>query len=203
MEKIDLRKELQSLYAPSAKEVALVEVPTQQYLMVDGQGDPNTSAAFAAAAEVLFSLSYCLKFLVKKGPPAVDYRVMPLEGLWSAEDMASFSTSNKEAWLWTIMIMQPKWVDEALVERARAEVGRKKPRMDLGAVRFEPMSEGLCAQILHIGPFAEEGPAVARLHAHIAAIGREPGGRHHEIYLSDIRRADPAKWKTILRQPLR
>lgn len=202
MEKIDLRKELKLLYHSSAREATVIEVPSMNFLMVDGEGDPNTSQAYAEAIEALFTVSYTLKFLVRKGDPAIDYGVMPLEGLWWADDMEAFSQADKSNWKWTAMIMQPPFVTSELIGQALAEVKKKKNPAAVSAVRFERFSEGECAQIMHIGPFSEEGPAIATLHRFIADRGRRRVGRHHEIYLSDIRRADPAKWKTIIRQPM-
>jgi hypothetical protein len=202
MRKIDYRKALKHLYGPSAKNVVRIEVPPQNYLMVDGAGDPNGSPDFAAAVEALFALAYSIKFMVKKGPLAVDYGVMPLEGLWWAHEIARFSIHDKSNWQWTLMIMQPDLVTGELVERAVAEVRWKKNPAALDRLRFESLSEGACAQILHVGPFSEEGPAVEKVHRYIESLGRRPAGKHHEIYLSDIRRAAPDKWKTIIRQPM-
>ncbi|HQP75690.1 MAG TPA: GyrI-like domain-containing protein [Acidobacteriota bacterium] len=202
MPKIDYRKKLKSLYSPSATAVVQVEVPPQSYLMVDGAGDPNGSPKFAAAVEALFAVAYTVKFMVKKGPLAVDYGVMPLEGLWWADDMARFSIGDKSHWQWTLMIMQPDLVTGELVERAMAEVRRKKAPAAIDRLRFEVLAEGACAQILHVGPFSAEGPAVEKVHRYIESLGRRPAGKHHEIYLSDIRKAAPAKWKTIIRQPM-
>jgi hypothetical protein len=201
MTKLDLKQQLKHLYQPSAKEVVLVDVPPMNYLMVDGEGDPNTSQAYADAVEALFAVAYTIKFVVKKGDLAIDYGVMPLEGLWWAEDMANFSVDDKSNWQWTMMIMQPDFVTEALVNTAIAEVTKKKNPAAIAKVRFAPFTEGSCAQILHIGPFSAEGPTIEKVHQFIAARGNL-AGKHHEIYLSDIRKADPAKWKTIIRQPM-
>ena len=201
MKKIDLKRELKSLYRPSAKEVVQVEVPAMNFLMIDGRGDPNTSPSYQEAVEALFSVSYAIKFKVKK-TLAIDYGVLPLEGLWWADDMAKFSVADKSDWKWTMMIMQPEFVSAALVRDTIVEVNKKKELPALAKMRFESFLEGACAQILHIGPFSAEGPTVAKVHAFIAAVGKRTG-RHHEIYLSDIRKADPARWKTVIRQPLR
>lgn len=202
MTKLDLKKALGQLYRPSAREVAEVEVPAFDYLMIDGAGDPNTSQEFAQAAEALFAVSYTAKFMVKKGAQALDYAVMPLEGLWWADDMSAFAAGDKSKWKWTLMIMQPSLVGKDLVDAAIAEVRRKKDSPGLAKLRFEAFAEGRCAQILHVGPFSEEGPTIARLHAFIDARSQRTG-KHHEIYLSDIRRADAKNWKTIIRQPMR
>lgn len=202
MSRIDYKKELKSLYTASAKQPAFVDVPTLNYLSVDGIGNPNTSSEYLEAVQALFSLSYTIKFSVKKGTRAVDYGVMPLEGLWWVDDMSQFSVTRKDEWKWTMMIMQPAIVTQAIVDTCRAELARKKGLPALPKVRFSACDEGKAAQILHIGPFSEEGPTIAKLHAFIAASGFKLAGKHHEIYLSDIRRAAPAKWKTIIRQPV-
>jgi hypothetical protein len=200
MEKIDLKKDLKHLYQPSAKEVVEVDVPTMNYFMVDGEGDPNTSQSYTDAVEVLFMVSYAAKFLVKKGASAIDYGVMPLEGLWWADDLSKFSTNDKSNWKWTAMIMQPSFVTSEILEHAISDVTKKNPS-GIARLRLEPFSEGRCAQIMHIGPFSEEGPTIEKVHRFIDSRGRRTG-KHHEIYLSDIRKADPSKWKTIIRQPM-
>ncbi|WP_273425168.1 GyrI-like domain-containing protein [Curvibacter lanceolatus] len=127
---------------------------------------------------------------------------MPLEGLWWAEDMSSFTRGNREKWKWTMMIMQPSFIDTDSIGAAIAEVGLKKKTPAVAKLRFETFHEGRCAQIMHIGPFSEEGPTIQRVHDFIEERA-QISGKHHEIYLSDIRRADPKNWKTIIRQPMR
>lgn len=201
MPKIDVKKDLKQLYQPSAKQVVEVDVPSFKFLMIDGVGDPNTSSAYAEAVEALFSVSYAAKFQLKKGAQAIDYAVMPLEGLWWADDMAVFAAGDKSQWQWTMMIMQPSFVENAVVEAAIAEVGRKKRLPGVARLRLDEFAEGRCAQILHVGPFSEEGPTIRRVHDFIESRSALTG-KHHEIYLSDIRRADPSKWKTIVRHPM-
>jgi hypothetical protein len=201
MQKIDLKKDLKHLYLPSNKEVVIVDVPTMNYLMVDGEGDPNTSPAYADAVETLYAVSYSIKFMVKRGALAIDYGVMPLEGLWWADDMSKFSVEDKSGWKWTMMIMQPGFVTETIADNAVSDVRKKKNPAAISKVHFEALTEGKCAQILHIGPFSAEGPTIEKVHQYIAARGK-PRGKHHEIYLTDIRKADPAKWKTVIRQPM-
>ena len=201
MPKLDLKRELKHLYRASAREVVQVEVPTFQFLMIDGQEDPNTSQDYAEAVEALFSVSYAAKFMVKKGAQGIDYAVMPLEGLWWSDDMSAFITNDRSKWRWTMKIMQPHFVEEALIRAAIAEVKRKKGLPAVDALRLESFSEGLCAQMLHVGPFSEEGPTIQRVHDYIG-MHSALRGKHHEVYLSDIRRADPSKWKTIIRQPM-
>ncbi|SEI93744.1 hypothetical protein SAMN04488058_102263 [Deinococcus reticulitermitis] len=201
MPKMDLKKELKHLYQPSAKEISVVDVPALKFLRIDGAGDPNGSAEYADAVAALFAVSYALKFKVKKGDPSTDYGVMPLEGLWWAEDMTNFNVQDRRDWLWTMMVMQPDFITVDLVLEAIAETRRKKPLGALSGLRFETFTEGKAAQILHIGPFSEEGPKVQRLHEFIAERD-ELSGKHHEIYLSDITKAAPKQWKTIIRQPM-
>ncbi|MCP4184757.1 MAG: hypothetical protein GY761_15815 [Hyphomicrobiales bacterium] len=171
------------------------------FLMIDGKGDPGNSTEYSQALEALYGVSYTLKFAVKKGPVAIDYGVMPLEGLWWADDMSVFVSGDKSQWQWTMMIMQPDFITQAMVDEAVATVKAKKNPEALPLLRFEAFDEGMCAQTLHIGPFSEEGPTIQRVHDFIDENSSRRG-KHHEIYLSDIRRAAPAKWKTIIRQPM-
>jgi hypothetical protein len=201
MEKIDFKKSLKHLYGASHKGVQFVNVYEMQFLMIDGKGDPNTSEDYQQAVEALFALSHAIKFLVKRGEWGVEYSVLPLESLWWVEDMKKFDINKKDDWLWTAMIMQPAIVTKTVVERATQRVRLKKDPVALSKIRFENFAEGACAQILHVGPFSEEGPTIERLHAAIKEDDREPRGKHHEIYLSDMTRAKPEKWKTVLRQP--
>lgn len=200
MEKIDYYSILKHLYQPSAKAVVIVDVPPMNFVMIDGTGDPNSSEEYQQALESLYSISYTLKFMVKNGASAIDYRVMPLEGLWWVDDMRDFSIHAKSEWKWTAMIMQPPVVTSEMVDAA-FDLARKKGLAAAIKARFESFNEGLCAQILHIGPFTAEGPTIAKVHDFIHARG-ELRGQHHEIYLSDIRKANPSKWKTVIRQPM-
>lgn len=201
MEKIDYKKQLRELYKPRAKKVVEINVPKMNFLMVDGKGAPGTSD-HVDAIEALYSVSYTLKFMIKKGEIGIDYGVLPLEGLWWADDMSDFVEGNKSNWIWTMMIMQPDLVTETLARSAIHQVQEKKTLPAIGKVRFEGFVEGLCAQTLHVGPFAEEGPTVEKVHAFIRESGHSLTGKHHEIYLSDIRRAAPENLKTIIRQPM-
>ncbi len=199
--KVDLKKTLKELYSPSAKAPQTVIVPEMSFLMVDGHGDPNRSSEYATAVQTLYTLSYTLKFMVKKAGGA-DYSVMPLEGLWWSEDMSDFANANKSNWDWTAMIMQPEYVNAALVGEALKAVGAKKPAPVLAPVRLAAFNEGLSAQIMYFGPYADEGPTIARLHQFIADSGRRLRGKHHEIYLGNPQRTAPEKLKTIIRQPM-
>jgi hypothetical protein len=200
VEKIDLRKDLKYLYSPSAKEVAEVVVPPMSFLMVDGEGPPG-GEQYVAALGALYPLAYTLKFALKK-ERGLDFPVMALEGLWWAEDMGAFASMDENAWIWTAMIMQPDFVTQDDFENARADVERKKGgSAALAAARLDCFDEGRCAQIMHIGPYSEEGPTIEKLHAFITERGGRLRGKHHEIYLGDPRRAAPEKLKTVIRQP--
>lgn len=190
------------LYKARKNEVEIVEVPSINFLMADGQGDPNTSSAYKEAVETLYALSYALKFALKKAQ-GLEYKVGPLEGLWWAEDMAEFSTERKGDWKWTMMIAQPEAITPEWLEKVREEVRRKKNLPALDRMRLEVYAEGPSAQILHLGPYAAEGPTIQKLHAFIRKQGGGLDEKHHEIYLSDPRRTRPEKLKTILRQPYR
>lgn len=203
MSKIDFKTEYRSLYSAPQKDFVLVEVPPLSYLMFDGRGDPNTAPEYQHAIEALYSLSYTLKFMSRRAFGR-DYVVGPLEGLWWADDMTSFIRRDKASWAWTMMILQPDWITVAHVAAARAEVLMKKGLPGIEKARLEMLAEGLCAQVLHVGSYDNEGPTLARLHSvWLPAQGLVATGRHHEIYLSDPRKIEPAKLKTLLRQPVR
>ena len=203
MEKLDLKKQYKTLYRPATGVVSVVDVPDFNFLMIDGHGDPNSAPAYAVAVQALYALAYTLKFTLKKGPAAIDYPVMPLEGLWWVPDMSLFSAANKDAWLWTMMIMQPDVVTAALVADVLPEVQRKKDLPALAQVRFERYAEGCAAQIMHIGPYSAEEPNIRKVHDFIHERGCERSGKHHEIYLGDPRRTAPEKLQTVVRQPFR
>lgn len=201
--KIDLKKELRDLYTAPIRNEAIVDVPELTFLMVDGSGDPNTSIEYRDAVGALYSLSYGLKFAVKKGVEQVDFAVMPLEGLWWSEDPAVFTMEQKDKWLWTAMIMQPKYVTRALFEDTMARVAKKKPSDSLKKVKLSTFREGPSAQIMYVGPYSDEGPTISKLHAFIAQNGYTLAGKHHEIYLGNPERTAPHKLKTIIRQPFK
>jgi hypothetical protein len=202
MEKVDFRRERTDLYNPSAKDFTEVDVPDLAFLMIDGEGDPNASESYAQALEALYALSYAIKFASKQGLDR-DYVVAPLEGLWHSDRMSSFVDRSKSEWKWTMMIRQPDWLDEGMVDDARAK-SEKKGLASLGDVRWQRFAEGTSVQILHVGSYDDEAPTIERLHSeYLPQHGLVENGLHHEIYLSDPRRVDAAKLKTILRQPVR
>lgn len=208
-EKIDFKKSLDSYQARKGT-FRLLDVPEQHYLMVDGHGDPNASPAFAEAIETLYPVAYGLKF-ASKNYLGRDYVVPPLEGLWWAEDMASFTTArDKTRWSWTLLLLVPEWLGAADVDaactgaRAKADAKSTAPPPRLDSLRLHTLAEGRCAQTLHVGPFDAEGPVLEEMHtSFIPDQGLALTGTHHEIYLSDVRKTAPEKLRTILRQPVR
>lgn len=202
MLKIDFKKTLSQLYSASRKDFMLVEVPAMQFVMIDGDGDPNVAPAYESAIEWLFSVSYAMKFAAKADLQK-DYVVPPLEGLWQADDPKDFIARLKEKWRWTMMIMAPDFLDAAMFSSA-VEKARRKLGAPPASLRLETYVEGPSLQILHVGGYDDEGPTLARLHNEVMpSRGLTFAGRHHEIYLSDARKTAPAKLRTILRQPVR
>jgi len=201
MGKVDFKKSLDA-YRAKVGEFRIVEVPELHYIMIDGQGDPNTAPEYRDAVETLFPVAYKLKFVSKRELDR-DYTVMPLEGLWWADDMDTFTVARDTSqWCWTMMIMAPEWIDQAMLDRVVEMLSADGPPR-LRDVRLEPLAEGQCVQTLHVGPFDAEGPVLETMHRDfIPSRGLKPRGKHHEIYLSDPRRTAPEKLRTILRQPV-
>jgi hypothetical protein len=206
MRKIDLKKELRYLYVPSARQVEVVEVPRFDFVMVDGKiepgASPGISPAFQQALEALYGISYTLKFNSKlRAENPIDYSVMALEALWWMEQ-GEFDITRPENWCWTAMILQPDHITGEMYQDALTQLRKKKPGLALDRLRFESFQEGLCMQIMHIGPYAEEPVTLTRMQAFAEQNGYLMCGKHHEIYLGDPRRADPSKLKTVLRHPI-
>jgi len=199
----DVKRELRALYAPKNRDWEMLEVPPQRFLAVAGSGDPNTATAYVEAVEALYAVAYTVKFTSKRGGGR-DLVVGPLEGLWYADDASVFSARDKAAWSWTMMISQPDWVSDTQIEEAVTAARTKKkalPALDL--LRIERLDEGLCAQLLHVGSYDDEAPALARLHGEVLPrAGLREGGRHHEVYLGDPRKVAPQKLRTVVRQPV-
>ena len=202
--KVDFKRTLKEYYQPSSKEVVRVDVPEMQFLMIDGMGSPGDSKEYQDALAALYPIAFKMKFLSKaKGK---DYVVPPLEGLWWADNMDDFTEGNRDKWKWTMMIMQPDWITHNMVNEAIKITKEKKLELSevLPKLRLERYKEGQVAQIMHIGPYSEEGATVQRVHNFIQKEGRKFDGhsnKHHEIYLSDPRKANPATMKTVIRQP--
>ncbi|MBA0220660.1 hypothetical protein D7U74_03670 [Stenotrophomonas maltophilia] len=201
MGKVDFKTLDRTLYRAPTGDFVLLQVPSLPFVMVDGRGDPNTAIAYAEAVRWLYSVSYALKFALKA--VGQDHVVAPLEGLWSAEDPGSFVARRKDEWTWTLMIRTPDAVDTprfaAATEKVRAKLGAPP-----SSLRLQRLEEGLCLQTLHVGPYEDEGPTLARLHQEVMpSLGYTFAGPHHEIYLSDPRKTAPSRLKTLLRQPVR
>ena len=198
----DVKQELKRLYAPKNTSWELVDVPAQQFLAIDGYGDPNTAAEYAAAVQALYAVAYTLKFATKTGDGR-DFVVAPLEALWWSAELGAFTDRAKDTWQWTLLISQPAWITAPMIRAAKAVAFEKKKLPEISTVRQLEMKEGRCAQALHIGSYDEEGPLLAELHGpFFAANALDFAGMHHEIYLSDPRRTEAAKLRTVLRQPV-
>jgi len=200
--KVDLKKELASYRAKHGR-FDVVTVPPLRYLAIDGEGDPNTAEAYRDALQTIFPVAYGLKFLSKRVLER-DYTVMPLEALWWADDLESFTSArDKSRWHWTALNLVPDWIDDEHIASARDTVARKGQAPALDRLRVETLDEGLCVQTLHIGSYDDEAPVLEAMHGTvIPESGLRMTGRHHEIYLSDARRTAPEKLRTILRQPV-
>lgn len=198
--KIDHKKEYKSFFSPP-KKPTIIDIPSFNYLKVDGEGNPNTAVQFAEKTQLLYTLSYAIRFAVKKDLK-IAYTVMPLEGLWWAQDMSTFHSREYDQWKWTLMIMQPDLVTEEMVSTAKAEVVRKKGMDQVNDLRFESYAPGKIVTMLHIGPYSAEAPNIQWMHTHAHEQGYTLHGLHQEIYLSDPRKIAPEKMKTILRQPI-
>ena len=201
MAKTDSKKSLKTLYQPSGKRFSVVTVPAMNFLMVDGSGPPGNEV-YVNACSWLYASSYSVKFDSKNNLDK-DYVVPPLEGLWWADDMSAYTENRRDEWFWTLMIMQPAWITGPMIDKAINAASSKLGEPPDG-LRFESFNEGLSVQIMHTGPYADEGPTIKALHEeYLPANGFIENGEHHEIYISDPRRCAPEKLKTILRQPVR
>ena len=191
-----------TLYQPSADPV-LVRVPPFAFVMIDGIGDPGTSAGYQAAIRAVYAVSYPVVLTLKRAG-RTELKVRPLEGLWWADDLSAFNPASQDraSWRWTMMIRQPEDVPPDVYAAALAKMAAKTSQDVADRIRVERFDEGLCAQLMHHGPYAVEGPSIVRLHGFAAARGLRLRGRHHEIYLSDPRRSAPEKMRTVLRQPV-
>ncbi|MDP4182161.1 MAG: GyrI-like domain-containing protein [Bacillota bacterium] len=204
---LDYKKEYKDLYMPKNKPM-LITVPDINFIMVDGKGDPNNNPSFESGVELLYGLSYAIKMSKMKGNKPegyFEYVVPPLEGLWSVNS-GEFSLDIRDNWIWTIMIRQPDFVDENVFKWACVELNKKKTELDIKRARLERFKEGLCVQIMHNGPYSTEPESMKKLYEFIGQEGLKDGigivGKHHEIYISDPRKAKPETMKTVLRHPL-
>lgn len=215
MQKLDFKKEFKDLYNPAASPT-LVTVPSMRFLMVDGKGNPNEEGGeYQQAVELLYALSYTIKMSKLSGRQPqgyVDYTMAPLEGLWWLADASDIDFTQKSNYCWTSLLRQPGFVTQEVLAWACGEVVRKKPHLDVNKARLCDFEEGLCVQVLHIGPYDTEPQTLRKAEAFITEQGlkadvggRLPDGtirRHHELYLGDPRKLAPEKRKTILRLPV-
>ncbi len=209
MKKIDFKKEYKELYRPSVSKESIVNVPKMNYLMVDGQGDPNNSIEFENALESLYGLSYTLKFMYKnreKPQGYFEYVVPPLEGLWWTKEGVPkdllMLQQSKEDWRWTLMIMVPDFYTPEMIKEAKEILKNKKNPASLSKLYVQSLDEGLCVQIMYIGSYSDEMPTIEKMHKFAADNGYKLRDKHHEIYLSDPRKTIPEKLKTVLRHPV-
>lgn len=198
----DVKRERKELYAPKNTTWAVVDVPEQQFIAIDGTGDPNTAPAYASAVEALYAVAYTLKFASKRTAGG-DFVVAPLEGLWWADRPEAFTARAKDTWNWTMLICMPSWITKEMIEEAKQTALAKKELPAISQLRHLTLHEGISAQVLHVGSYDDEAPVLHELHhGWLDANGLRESGLHHEIYLSDPRRTAPEKLKTVLRQPV-
>jgi hypothetical protein len=201
--KLDYKKEYPLLYKPKNKPT-IIEVPPMNFFMIDGKGDPNTAKEYIEAIEALYAISYALKMkIIKKEEPEKDYVVPPLEGFWYIDDMSKWLDVSKDEWKWTMMIRIPDYVTSEQIEKARVIAETTKKPIALSKVYVKDYEEKKVVQMMHIGSYAEEHANIMRMHQYAIENGYSISGHHHEIYLSDPRKVDSAKLKTIIRQPIR
>lgn len=204
----DFKKEYKNIYLPK-EQPCIIDIPCIKYLMIDGTKDPNNNPSYQEAIEILYSISYTIK-MSKNSNTLIDgyfdYVVGPLEGLWGiTNDVLDFD--NRDNWIWTLMIRVPDYVTEDVFSWAIENAKIKKPNLDYSRVRLENYVEGLCVQALHIGPYSSEPNTVNKMHEFMEKMDLiddiyNGNRKHHEIYLSDPRKTQPDKLKTILRHPV-
>lgn len=207
--KIDFKKEYKDLYQPGRKPM-IIDVPPMTFIMVDGKGDPNVSAEYKTAMELLYGLSFAIKMSKMSGKTPegyYEYVVPPLEGLWTKDGGdVEFGAENKAMFCWTSMIRQPEFVTEEVFETAKTSFAKKHPEVDLTRAVLKDYSEGVCCQMMHIGRYDDEPATISVMQRFMEEEGWEmdtPARRHHEIYLSDPRRCAPERLKTVIRLPIR
>jgi hypothetical protein len=213
---VDYKKEDKNLYQPKTVP-SIIDVPKMKFIMINGMGNPSAeSGEYVKAIELLYGLSYIIKMSSKSGKAPADffeYVVPPLEGLWWTEVDRPFDTSQKDKLIWTAMIRQPDFVTEEVFKWAVDELKKRKPQIDTSKVRLAEYTEGLCVQMMHLGPYDLEKATVMAIDDFAASKGYvnaisevNPDGtirRHHEIYLNDSRKVAPDKMKTVVRHPIR
>lgn len=205
----DFKKEYRDLYQPKAKP-SIVEVPPMRFLAVEGAGDPNeVDGAYQHAIELLYGMAYTLKMSYKTDHAIegfYEYVVPPLEGFWWQDGISGVDYADKSSFRWVSVIRVPDFVKDTDFEWA-TNVATAKKKLDFSPVRLVEVDEGLCVQCMHVGPYDSEPATVEAMHEFAESQGFVPDfsdvRRHHEIYLSDPRKADPARMKTVVRHPIR
>ncbi len=203
-QKLNLKKQFPELYNP-AKKPHITEIPEMTFFMVDGNGYPVYKPLYQESMQLLYGASFSLKMKIIK-PTGKDYVIPPLEGLWWADDMSIFTTEymeRKEEWKWTSMIRIPDFVSEEQIKKGLTIFQKSKNPENFDKLRYEKYAEGTVVQVLHLGPFSEEGPVIERMHEFALAQGYILHEKHHEIYISDPRRTKPEKLRTVIRQPIK
>lgn len=217
MDKLDLRKKYPELYSPKTTP-SIIDIPPMKFIMVDGKGNPNTPGGeYQRAVEVLYSLCYTIKMGLKAAPDTpegyMDYTVPPLEGLWWFDDLENKDITKKDNYRWCSMVRQPDFITEEIFNAAKETIRKKKPELAVELARLASFREGLCVQVMHLGPYDTEPSTVQKMddyrdvQGYLDDLGGlSPEGHirtHHEIYLTRPDIANPAKMKTILRHPVK
>lgn len=209
MAAFDFKKDRKDLYQPGTTP-AIVDVPEMLFITVDGKGDPNTAAAYREAIQILYGLAYTIR-MNKAEEGYFEFVVPPLEGLWDfADDSAIFqsdATLDKSNLVWTAMIRMPGFVTPQVFEAAKAKLQTKKPELSVDLVKLQAITEGLCVQAMHLGPYDTEITTTKAMERYRDQRGFKPdyreARRHHEIYLSNPQATAPEKMKTVLRLPIK
>lgn len=207
----DFVKDQAEIYQP-ATEPVIIEIPEMTFLMMDGEGAPDPDqgtygdiSEFQHAVGALYGIAYSVKMSPKKGQQPdgfYEFKVPPLEALWWMKDNGEFDVVKRDQWCWRVMLRMPEYCTPQVTKRFAEQMVNKKKDEIYRRVRLEKFTEGLCVQLMYIGSYAEEGPAIQKMHEFIAAQDFKPAGKHHEIYFGDPRRTAPEKLRTILRQPV-
>ncbi len=205
----DFKKEYKELYRPKNRP-EIVDVPNANYIAVSGQGDPNEAeGAYKQAISVLYAVAYTLKMSYKtdyKIEGFFQYVVPPLEGFWWQDNVVGVNYADKSSFNWISVIRLPDFVSRKDFDWA-VETATKKKKLDCSSAQFMTIAEGLCVQMMHLGPFANEPATVAVMDEYLKQHGYvndlNADRLHHEIYLSDARKVAPEKWKTVIRHPVK
>lgn len=198
-EKLDLKKEQKSLFKVKQHEYKMVQCPKSQYIAIDGEGNPNGNPEYQGIVGALYKMAYSLKMDYKKR--GLDYVVMPLAGQWWADDMSAFTEGTKDKWKWTMMIQIPNYVEKKDIEYFKEKYKEEAVGEYLNRLYLLEAEEREVFATLYIGAYRDEGETIKNLHNTIFENGYKLTGRHEEIYLSDPRKVEESRLKTIIVQP--